>query len=241
MLINILQKINDPLSKSELSQILYSLIQPHCGYTKKHVVTTISPYDELKPILNEHYTLYFIQTLKEDNYNPTNISSILIHLYQYSFVANRNFVSDLQLQPYVKLNVKENGKFIYTYETYRVHDKLANILFVNDFSFITEPIEYIEKPCYVNVESMRSNIDEMEILYSPEKCDQYLAFQMMLCENNRLNDEQQQKANIPSTSAEAEKQKNNKTTISSRSIFTKHYWVGYYYYGLNHENHYYVN
>lgn len=181
MLFNILQKINGFLSKKELSKILYSLIQPNCGRVIER--TKISPYNELKPMLDEHYTLTFIKSLEEKDYNSNEITGILIHLYQYSHLANINSLASIQLQPAVFLHAEKNGKFILIYETFYVNSRNLNIININDFKFISEPIEFVEKPCEIDVKLQRIDYDKLDVLYCPEKCDQYLAFCLMLTEN----------------------------------------------------------
>lgn len=234
MLLNILQKINSPLSRVDFARILFALIQRNCDNIIERI--NIEPYNQLKPILNEHYTLTFIKSLKSSNYSINEVTSILVHLYQYSHVSGINRISSIQLQPYVTLNINENGKYIFNYNTYKIHEGVSNLLTINDFKFISEPIEYIERPCIVDVNTHQMHIDEMEILYSPEKCDQYLAFQLMLSSNNNspaTNTNTQTNRidiNMPSTSRQKRVNELNKT---SRSIFTKAYRIGYYYHGLN--------
>lgn len=245
MLVDVLQKITTSLSREEFASILFRLIQPDCG----RVTTRIeqAPYNELKPFLNEHYTMTVIRNLNAQKYEATNISSILSHLYQYSIVTMNSTVASLQLQPYVTLNMDKSGKYIYTYKTYNQYDHLASIIHMNDFKYITEPIEFIEKPCTVDYNACTLHIDEMELLYSHEKCDQYLAFQMMIQNNSTESSEATKKPQAgPTLSAAGTSRRTFNIQQSSRlsaagsssfnktvrSVLSLPFVLGYYYYGL---------
>lgn len=234
MLVDILQRISVPLSRDEFAKILFSLIQSGCGRLTER--TEIQPYNQLKPILDENYTLTFIKSLKKSNYSPREIASVLAHLYQYSYVSHINHITCITLQPHVIMSVDANGKYLLSYETFHLNEKKPthNLTFVNNFRFIQEPIQFIEKPCIVDIPQDNLYIQEMEILYSPDRCDQFLAFQLMLADaqkssSSTLTGGTERNLSMPSTSRQARLAEISKT---SRAIFSKAYWCGYYYYGI---------
>ncbi|WBR61495.1 hypothetical protein [Drosophila suzukii associated hytrosavirus 1] len=242
MLVDVLQKISSPLTRESFGKILYALIQADCGRQPERIEAV--PYNMLKPILNEHYTLTFIRSLRQQQYSAAEIASVLSHLYQYSYVAGLNSIASIQLQPHVLLNVDSVGRYIFNYETYSLEEYIPNVRHINDFKFISEPIQFIEKPCVFDLPRTNEHTEEMENLYSYDKCDQYLAFQLMLSSNS--DDD-----NRPSTSREttgrgfeglstARQSKVAELSKTSRAIFSKPYWAGYYYYGINQGSGFYV-
>lgn len=219
------------MSHTELSNILYRLIYFECGGNAP--VVDLKPYNELRPILNENYTLTLIKNLETRTYEPSEIASILVHVYQYSIVSNNVHVASMQTQPYVTLNMATNGQYIFSYETFNDYDNAARIRHMNDIKYITNPIDYLEKPCFIDTEENDLFIDDLEKLYSPEKCDQYLANLMML-------------KDIATSTTDAV---NNSRSVSntlgaiskkSRDIRTLPYILGYYYYGLGMKDNNYV-
>lgn len=256
MLVDVLQKITHNLTRADFAKVLYALIQSECSRVPERI--EFVPYNQLKPILNEHYTLAFIRSLKAEQYTPRDITSVLSHLYQYSYVAGLNSVASVQLQPHVIQNVDAEGRYIYNYETFEIVERLPNFVKLNDFKFISEPVEFIEKPCIVDVESLSdSYLEEMEKLYSYDKCDQYLAFHIMLRENSddgsapaTLSEEASTSAaattglagrfSSPDSLASTRQARLTELNKTSRSIFSKAYWTGYYYYGINQGAGYYV-
>lgn len=249
MLVDILHKISQSLSRENFARILFHLIHPDCSsqYNKLEDV----PYNRLKPILNEQYTLKFINNLNKANYTPEEISGVLIHLYHYSHVSNIKNIACITLQPHVFLGVDKNGKYFYNYETFHLNTTKQNITYLNNIGYVSEPIEFVERPCIVDVKTHDSHIKELELLYDMDKCDQYLAFHMMLGNNNNTqtfgNSGESSATNaasadnqpststgvrtfgLPSTTRDIRAAELNKT---SRSIFSRPYWMGYYYYGL---------
>lgn len=231
MLIDILREINEPLTRENFAKILYNLIQPDCAKITEYITQT--PYNRLKPILNEQYTLTFIGSLKKAQYDPEYISSILAHLYQYSYVSSIEKYASLQLQPQVNLSVNNDGKYILYYKTFHIENNITSVIYINDFKFITEPIEFVEQPCNVPVPIPWSQTTDLEILYSHEKCDQYLSFQLMLQEADAGQPNKNSTtttSRLPSAQRQARLAEINKT---SKEIFTRAYWIGYYYYNTN--------
>lgn len=226
MLVDIIKKINTNLTREQLIEILYRLIHFDCG--KRLPPTDMKPYNELRPMLNEHYTTTFINNIKDAQYNPSQITSILVHLYRYSIVSNTSNIASLTLQPYVTLNMKADGEYIISYETFNDFDHNAKILHMNDLKYIKEPIEFIEKPCIVDIDSNTDIIDDMEHLYSPEKCDQYIATQMMLREvmSSACSTISQKRNTVP----------NNMSNKYPRDMRSLPYYIGYYYYNLKTNN-----
>lgn len=182
MLIDILQKITDSLTRNELATILYNLIQPNCGHQRSK--NTTPPYNELRQILDEQYTMTHIVNLKNASYTADEIIGLLGHLYQYSIISKLNMTNNLQVQPHVILGHGNDGNYIYIYDTFNVFDHLANIIYMNDFKYIMEPVQFVERPRFIDIVSNVLHINEMEKLFAHDKCDQYLAFQIMLQENN---------------------------------------------------------
>lgn len=244
MLVDILQKIDTPLSKADFAKVLYQLIQPSCGGGAAVVNerASLKPYDLLQPILNEQYTLVFIKSLerKADQFTAKEISSILAHLYRYSYVSSISSIASLQLQPYVALNFASDGKHMITYETFDVVERRQKDRYLNDFKFIMSPIEFIEKPCVVKIPQPNYNMYDLESLYSYDKCDQYMAFQAMLDENTKAlasSSGASSSSSRPSTSSAARLRDINR---ASRFILSRIYLKGFYYYGTNLTGGYYV-
>lgn len=233
MLVDILQQVTEPLSRADLAEILFNLIQPDCS--RVHSKIEKIPYNQLKPILNEQYTRKFIYSLTEEEYQPSNITSLLIHLYQYSIVTRNERWTSVTLQPQVTINIDTDGKYIINYKTFQFFDIPSPVTYINDFAFISEPIEFINMPCYVDIPNDHVFIRDMEILYSPEKCDQYLAFMMMIganvrdCGDAASSNNEQNRASTSSLSTRRSTQlaKTNKTATD---VFSRAYWCGYYYY-----------
>lgn len=264
MLINVFKKINKPLLGSDFINIIHYLIQSDYGYLNSKKIEE-KPYDELKPMLNEKYSLRFIGSIEINrSYGPQEIISILAHLYQYSHVSSLEDVAALQPQPYVITSLDKDGKYILKYETFHVYVKTWNNIHIDDPKFISEPIEFIEKPCFINVDLNKPNNSEIAALLSCEKCDQYLAFHAMIRENqppstattaadktNRGGTQEQNRATsflpnfdktikIPSsiteTTTTTTQQSISATNKTAQSIISKLYWVGYYYYGTGQSN-----
>lgn len=247
MLADILHKISEPLSREMFADILFRLINSDCSNTYEKLETI--PYNRLKPILNEQYTLKIIQSLEKTNYNTEEISGLLVHLYRYSYVSNIRNVACITLQPHVFLAIDKDGRYFFNYETFNIIKPKNNITFLNNFGYISEPIEFIERPCVVDIKFRDSHIKELELLYDTDKCDQYLAFHMMLSNSSSSSTKTADNTSTPdddkpSTSAEASSSRifslpsatrNARVTElskTSRDIFSKAYWMGYYYYGL---------
>lgn len=234
MLIDILQKITNPLSKKELAEILYSLIYSRCSDRPR---TSREPYNQLKPVLNEQFTLVFIKSLdrNKEQFQPNEISGILVYIYRYSHVSNYSDIACLQPQPHVAINITNDGKYCITYETFDIVGKYKkDVSYMNDFKFISQPIEYIEKPCIVDINRYDYDMDEAENLYSYEKCDQLMAFKIMLAENaisstttSQSSPSNQQR---PATSSAM---RNRDLSRTSKNILSKSYLLGYTYYGIN--------
>lgn len=221
MLIDVLQKINRPLSKNDLAEILFTLIY---SKSQDRLRTKIEPYNQLKPLLNEQYTLVFIKSFakNQDIFGINEICGILVHLYRYSHVSNYSDIACLQLQPHVTVNIDKDGKYYIIYETFDTVKKKERQTYMNDFKYITDPIEYFEKPCIVDIRNNEFDFYDIEKLYSYEKCDQYMAFQIMLAENSSSDNniqEKQSPANLAKVSSQL-----------SKNILTKPYLMGYYYY-----------
>lgn len=232
MLVDILQKINKSLPLENFASILYQLINSSCGRISRRI--EISPYDQLKPTLDEQYTLKFISSLKKELYFPKEIAGVLIHLYQYSYTSNIESLASVTLQPYVVMNVDKNHNFILNYKRSFIYDYPRNMSIINNFSNISEPIEFLEERCYINIPDDKFYEQEMEIIYSHENCDQYLAFYNMLKEASRSSNGSLSSDNKPMENASYKRQaKISDGNKKSREIFSPQYWCGFYYYGIN--------
>lgn len=231
MLVDIIQKIDKSLTSVEFSRILYSLIQSCSGYSTTKIDK--HPYNELKPILDEDYTLYFIDSLKDNLYDSEKIIAVLIHLYQYSYMCSIHNNSSIQLQPYVQVKQDKEGRYFLLYETYHVLAKNGNIVNIKDFKYIKDPIEFVERPCIVDSKRYELNLDPLHLLFSHDKCDQYIAFNMML-KGNAGYCSASSTIQLPYLNKPDEFTRSRRTIQQvnkmSKDILSKPYFNGYYYY-----------
>lgn len=221
MLVNILKKITTQLSYNDFIHILYKLIQFECG--RQLPLIDLYPYNELKPILNEHYTTTVINNLANKIYSHNEIANILGNLYEYSIVSNILNVVNLNSQPHVKLNINQNGEYIYSYKTFNDFDYKAKIRHMNSLQYIKDPMSFIEEKCTIDVTSNSEFLNDMERLYSPEKCDQYLATKTLW---NQLT-------STPSNSNPVLRPQTANLNKKSRDFWNLSFVIGYYFYGLN--------
>lgn len=244
MLIDILHKINKPLAKTELAQVLFSLIQPGCDIDKINS-TNVYPYTLLQPVLNDNYTCFFIRNLHKDKYTPLEISSLLVHLFRYSLVCNVNSLAAVTLQPRVMMKVGPNGNFVLNYQTFNMYRNSSEILTqINDFSFIEDPIKFIETPCIYQVPKCDTQIDQMDALFSPEKCDQYMAYTLMMAQfapqqNDNQLQQQQQGEGIDMGQArrnrnqqQRQQPQKDRNKLPAGQLISLAYLVGYYCYDI---------
>lgn len=177
----VLRNISVDIDVGDFSQILYNLIVP--DDTRAIIPnTTIAPYKNLRPILNENYTKVIIKNLqKEKRITPARQCAILKHLYDYSVISNSHAMKCVTLQPYVNVKKNKEGKYYYSYTTYN-RIGTDHLLFLNDFKYITHPIEFVEKPCFLDVEIDDIDLKDIERLGSFDRCDQYVAHQLLMLE-----------------------------------------------------------
>lgn len=224
MLVETLQKINKPLSREEFAKILYSLIQPDCGKVQPQL--DVEPYSRLRPILNEQFTMTIIRNLSESQYAPAEISGILAHIYKYSIVSNNDVMASYQLQPHVSTFIDNDGKYVLYYETFN-EKKVEGMRYMNDWRYIYQPIEFIEKPCVLPIDERGIETDN---IFTFEQCDQNAAFRKMAEESYN-----QPKPSSSSSSSSSKRLPVGAVPISkttpSRHFLSRFYLLGYYYLG----------
>lgn len=228
MLADIISQITEPLDRKTLAEILYSLIQ--IEYMRPIVKTRTTPYNQLRALLNENYTMVHIRNLTDKTYTVPEIIGILIHLYNYSHIAAQISISCLRLQPHVLLNINDQHQYFFNYKTYEIYqNRNPKFLVMNDLKYIQEPVEFVEKPCTVNdVDSLHKNfIKDMEMLHSTDKCDQYMAFHIMIDTNRRKSPEVPPE---PTNKGVKSRQSQQEETHPLKTLITKEYWSGYYMY-----------
>lgn len=180
---DVLRRIKAPLNQDTFASILYNLIKNEGCHKSARI--DIEPYNDLRPDLNLHFTMSIIRNMEEPIYPENVICSMLVFLYQYSIVSDIESIACLRLQPHVTLAVAKDGRYVVVYDTFNMNMVNAiNSPFMNDFKYIMQPIEFVEKPCHVDTTSNVIQLEEMEKLYTYEKCDQYVCYRLMLCDDN---------------------------------------------------------
>lgn len=227
MLVDTLNQIVFPLTRSEFLSILANLIDYSCEDKTTNLIT-MKPYNELLQTLDQDYTMYAIRNLAKETYTPEEIQGFLGHLYRYTVFASRDFISSLTIQPQVLLKEKPNGEHYYTYEQHHLYKYIPEITLINDISYIRTQLEFVPAICECKEDNTEDFLHDMELLFSYDKCDQYLAFNTMIKSNEIASG---------SSSSSTLKYSSGKRRIpsadrTSRDIFSKPYWLGYFFYGI---------